>query len=211
MMTLLHRIKRSVRRPGFMTAALVAFGVSFVFYQQTNWPRALLLGFNAGALVYVVFIFFMMSTTHASAIKQRALLQLEGKWVALAISVTTAAVVLVALSMELHGAKNKSPWDVALAGSTILLAWLFVALVFAQEYAHSYYMAGAGLVFPGIEEPDYWDVTYFSTVLSMTCQTSDVAITTRPLRRMVLLHSVIAFFFNVIILAITVNVVAGLL
>lgn len=211
MMTLLHRIQRSVRRPGFMTAAIVAFGVSFVFYQQTNWPRSLLLGFNAGALVYVAIIVYMMSTTHASAIKQRALLQLEGKWMALAISVTTAAVVLVALSMELHGAKNKSPWDVALAGSTILLAWLFVALVFAQEYAHSYYMAGAGLVFPGIEEPDYWDVAYFSAVLNMTCQTSDVAITTRPLRRMALLHSVIAFFFNVIILAITVNVVAGLL
>jgi uncharacterized membrane protein len=92
-----------------------------------------------------------------------------------------------------------------------LLAWLFVALVFAQEYAHSYYMAGKGLEFPGEPEPDYWDVTYFSLVLNMTCQTSDVAITTRPMRRLVLLHSVIAFFFNVIILAITVNVVAGLL
>ena len=120
-------------------------------------------------------------------------------------------VVLVALSLELHGAKSKSMWDVALAGSSILLAWLFVALVFAQEYAHSYYMADKGLVFPGEPEPDYWDVTYFSLVLNMTCQTSDVTITTRPMRRLVLLHSVIAFFFNVIILAITVNVVAGLL
>lgn len=211
MSTLFHRIQRSVRRPGFMAAALVAIGVFFAFYQQTNLPRSFLLGFNAGALLYVVFIFYMMSTTHASAIKQRALLQLEGKWMALAISIVTAASVLVALSLELHAARDKSPWDVALAGSTILLAWLFVALVFAQEYAHSYYMAGTGLVFPGKEEPDYWDVAYFSAVLNMTCQTSDVSITTRPLRRMVLLHSVIAFFFNVIILAITVNVVAGLL
>jgi uncharacterized membrane protein len=113
--------------------------------------------------------------------------------------------------MELHGAKNKSIWDVALAGSTILLTWFFVALVFAQEYAHSFYMAGTGLGFPGTPEPDYWDVTYFSVVLNMACQTSDVTITTRPMRRLVLLHSVIAFFFNVIILAITVNVVAGLL
>jgi uncharacterized membrane protein len=211
MTTLLHRIKRSIRRPGFMLAAVVAVGVFLFFYQQTNWPRSLLLGFNAGALLYVVFIFFMMSTTHASAIKQRALLQLEGKWTALAISVVTAGVVLVALSLELHDAKHKSLWDVVLAGSTILLVWLFMALVFAQEYAHSYYMAGTGLVFPGKEEPDYWDVAYFSAVLNMTSQTSDVVVNARPMRHIVLLHSVIAFFFNVIILAITVNVLAGLL
>jgi uncharacterized membrane protein len=189
--------------------------VFVTFSQQSNLSRALLLGFNTGALFYVALAFYMMSTTHASAIKQRAIHQQEGKWTALAVSIVTAIVVLVALSLELRGAKNKSMWDLALAGSSILLAWLFVSLVFAQEYAHSYYMAGKGLDFPGESdtesEPDYWDVTYFSLVLNMTCQTSDVAITTRPMRRLVLLHSVIAFFFNVIILAITVNVAAGLL
>jgi uncharacterized membrane protein len=200
-----------IRRPGYWTAALLAVAVFAAFAQQTNIPRSLLLGFNAGALFYVAYAFYIMSTTHASAIKQRAIHQEEGKWLALLISIVVAGVVLVALSLELRGAKSKSMWDVALAGSTILLTWFFVALVFAQEYAHSYYMAGKGLDFPGESEPDYWDVTYFSLVLNMTCQTSDVAITTRPMRRLVLLHSVIAFFFNVIILAITVNVVAGLL
>jgi uncharacterized membrane protein len=208
-------LQRTIRRPGYWAAALLAVVVFVAFAQQTNVPRALLLGFNTGALFYVALAFYMMSTTHASAIKQRAIHQEEGKWTALAVSIVTAMVVLVALSLELRGAKSKSMWDVALAGSSILLAWLFVALVFAQEYAHSYYMAGKGLDFPGKSEPecepDYWDVTYFSLVLNMTCQTSDVAITTRPMRRLVLLQSVIAFFFNVIILAITVNVVAGLL
>ena len=204
-------LQRTIRRPGYWAAALLAVGVFAAFAQQTNLPRALLLGFNTGALFYVAVAFYMMSTTHASAIKQGAIHQQEGKWTALAVSIVTAVVVLVALSLELRGAKSKSMWDVALAGSSILLAWLFMALVFAQEYAHSYYMAGQGLDFPGEPEPDYWDVTYFSLVLNMTCQTSDVAITTRPMRRLVLLQSVIAFFFNVIILAITVNVVAGLL
>lgn len=190
---------------------MLAIGVFLAFAQQTNLPRSLLLGFNVGAFFYVAYAFYLMSTTHPSAIKQRAIHQEEGKWTALAVSIITAMVVLVALSLELRGAKSKSMWDVALAGSSILLAWLFVALVFAQEYAHSYYMVGKGLDFPGEPEPDYWDVTYFSLVLNMTCQTSDVAINTRPMRRLVLLHSVIAFFFNVIILAITVNVGAGLL
>ena len=190
---------------------MLAIAVFLAVVQQASIQRALLLGFNTGALFYVAYAFYMMSTTHASAIKQRAIHQEAGKWTALAVSIVTAMVVLVALSLELRGAKSKSMWDVALAGSSILLAWLFMALVFAQEYAHSYYMAGTGLDFPGEPEPDYWDVTYFSLVLNMTCQTSDVAITTRLMRRLVLLHSVIAFFFNVIILAITVNVVAGLL
>lgn len=211
MTALIHRLKRSIRRPGFTTAALLALAVFFVSLPQTNLPRSLLLGFNAGALLYVGFIIYMMSTTHASAIKQRALQQQDGKWTVLAISIVTAAVVLVALTIELHDVKNKAAWDVLLAGITILLAWLFLALVFAQEYAHSFYMADAGLEFPGDLEPDYWDFTYFSVVLNMTFQTSDVAITSRAIRRLVLLHSVIAFFFNVIILAITVNVVAGLL
>lgn len=206
-----HKLRHAIRRPGYWTAALLAVGVFAAFAQHTNMPRSLLLGFNAGAFFYVAYAFYLMSTTHASAIKQRAIHQEEGKWTALAISIVTAIVVLMALSLELRGVKSKSMWDVVLAGSSILLAWLFVALVFAQEYAHSYYMAGQGLDFPGEPEPDYWDVTYFSLVLNMTCQTSDVAITTRPMRRLVLLHSVIAFFFNVIILAITVNVGAGLL
>lgn len=206
-----RQLHHLIHRPVYWAAAVLAIGLFAVLAQHTNVPHAMLLGFNSGALFYVVFAFYMMSTTSASAIKQRAIHQQKGKWTALALSIVTAMVVLVALSLELHGAKTKSIWDVALAASTILLAWLFVALVFAQEYAHSYYIAGKGLEFPGEPEPDYWDVTYFSLVLNMTFQTSDVTINTRPMRRLVLLHSVIAFFFNVIILALTVNVVAGLL
>lgn len=211
MTTLIHRLKRSIRRPGLMTSAVLAVVVSFVLLPQTTWPHALLLGFDAGAFLYISYIVYMMSSTHASAIKQRALQQQDGKWTTLSISIVTSVVVLVALTIELHDVKNKAAWDVLLAGITILLAWLFLALVFAQEYAHSFYMVDTGLEFPGDLEPDYWDFTYFSVVLNMTFQTSDVAITSRTIRRLVLLHSVIAFFFNVIILAITVNVVAGLL
>ena len=112
---------------------------------------------------------------------------------------------------ELHAAKDKSLADIVLASSTIFLSWLFVAVVFAQQYAHSFYLTPGQLAFPGTETPDYLDFTYFSVVLSMCCQTSDVAITASPLRRLVMLHSIVAFFFNVIIIAITVNVVAGVL
>ena len=127
------------------------------------------------------------------------------------MSLCVAGVVLGALSNELHAAKNKSLGDIALASSSILLSWLFVAVIFAQQYAHSYFMKPGLLVFPGTDHPDYWDFTYFAVVLSMCCQTSDVAVSSSSMRRLVMLHSVVSFFFNVIIIAITVNVVAGVL
>ena len=83
--------------------------------------------------------------------------------------------------------------------------------MFAQQYAHSFYVKAGQLVFPGTEQPDYWDFTYFAVVLSMCCQTSDVAVSSSSMRRLVMLHGVVSFFFNVIIIAITVNVVAGVL
>jgi uncharacterized membrane protein len=99
------------------------------------------------------------------------------------------------------------------AGSSIVLTWLFINVMFALHYAHGFYgdygKPHQGLEFPGRENPDYWDFAYFSIVIGMTFQVSDVQITSRELRRVVLLHSVIAFFFNVFIIAVTVNIVAG--
>ena len=131
--------------------------------------------------------------------------------VVLLTSLSVAGTVIIALYSELHAAKDKSLGTIALASATILLAWLFVAIMFAQQYAHDFYTTSGQMVFPGTEHPNYWDFTYFAVVLSMCCQTSDVAVTSTRMRRLVILHSVVSFFFNVIIIAITVSVVAGAL
>ena len=92
--------------------------------------------------------------------------------------------------------------------------------IFALHYAHGYYgdadsssnyKPTRGLVFPGRPEPDYWDFLYFSFVVGMTFQVSDVQIEDHSLRRDVLSHGVLAFFFNVIIMALTINIIAGLI
>ena len=118
---------------------------------------------------------------------------------------------------------------------TIAISWIFVHTRFAALYAHFYYRATArteavepllkattaneenqenitgGLIFPGHEKfPDYWDFVYFSFVIGMTCQVADVGIAQHRLRRLVLLHGLIAFFFNTSILALVVNIIAGL-
>jgi uncharacterized membrane protein len=123
--------------------------------------------------------------------------------------------VLLALRDELHAGKAQATFSVAFAGLSIVLSWLFLATNFAQEYAHQYalnrHVNDGGLLFPGTPEPDYWDFMYFSLILSMACQTADVQITDGKMRRFALLHSVLAFFFNVGIISITINVLAGVL
>lgn len=99
------------------------------------------------------------------------------------------------------------------AAVSIVLSWLYLNMIFALHYAHGYYShrnaLHKGLDFPGKEDPDYWDFAYFALVLGMTFQVSDVQIVSRRMRRTALVHSVIAFFFNVFIIAISVNVAAG--
>ena len=132
--------------------------------------------------------------------------------------------ILLTIVFELHGIKDLPPdlagLRVALAAGTILLSWFFMNTIFALYYAHGYYgdadpssdyKPTGGLVFPGRPAPDYWDFLYFSFVVGMTFQVSDVQIEDHTLRRGVLAHGVLAFFFNVIIVALTINIVAGLI
>ena len=192
-----------------LTSAMVGMALFGLLLPTVPPSRAMLISFNVGAGMFLILMLVLMFRASVASMHRRAQIQDEGKWIVLMLSLCVAAVVLLALSRELHAAKEKSLGDIALASSTIFVAWMFVAVVFAQQYAHSYYLNAGQLSFPSTDSPDYLDFTYFSVVLSMCCQTSDVAITSSSFRRLVMLHSVISFFFNVIIIAITVNVVAG--
>ncbi len=109
--------------------------------------------------------------------------------------------------------------ELVLALASVLLGWLTLHTIVAMRYAHLYYARAAGggvgrdaggLVFPGTEEPVIWDFLYFSFVVGMTAQVSDVQVASPRLRRLTLAHGVASFFFNTIILALAVNVAAGL-
>ena len=135
-----------------------------------------------------------------------------------------ATAILFAIVFELHGIKDQpsasAGLHVLLAAATILLSWLFMNTIFALHYAHGYYGDAdpstkyepiGGLVFPRRHDLDYWDFMYFSFVVGMTFQVSDVQVEAHKLRREVLAHGVLAFFFNVVIVALTINIVAGLI
>ena len=177
--------------------------------------RAMLLAFDLGSAGYLGSIAWMMARSGPQAMARRAEQQVRGRWAVLVFSALVSGVVLLALRLELHAGHAGRPGDLPLAGASIVLSWLFFSVVFAQAYAHVDHLermrGQPALDFPGDKPPDYWDYLYFAVVLSMTFQTSDVEIRGRTLRHIALLHSVTAFFFNVFILALTVNVVAGLL
>ncbi|HWB58783.1 MAG TPA: DUF1345 domain-containing protein, partial [Chthoniobacteraceae bacterium] len=105
---------------------------------------------------------------------------------------------------------------ILLSVATVVCSWTLVHTVFALRYAHAYYIRsgnphGSGLDFPGEKAPDYLDFAYFSFIIGMTFQVSDVQITSRSIRRLALIHSVVSFAFNMVILALTVNIISGLL
>ena len=200
-----------IRRPRLLLSGIIGALIfaGLVSYEPPAFAG--LIAFNVSATLFLVLIGILTTRANTVSMRHRARIQADNKWVVLLASLSVAAVVIIALYSELHAAKDKSLGTILLASSTILVAWLFVATMFAQQYAHDFYMTPGQMIFPGTEHPNYWDFTYFAVVLSMCCQTSDVAVTSTNMRRLVMLHSVVSFFFNVIIIAITVSVVAGVL
>lgn len=179
--------------------------------------RSILFAFDMAALVFLGTVFWMFAHSDTRSMRARAAAEDSGHWTFLFSSIGVSIVVLVALFAELH-ASGKGDWiEIALAACSLVLSWLFMNTMFALHYAHGFYTGlgdhdkhdRKGLEFPGTDEPDYWDFMYFSIVLGMTFQVSDVQIRARHLRRLALLHGIIAFFFNVVILALSVNLIAG--
>jgi uncharacterized membrane protein len=182
----------------------------------TSWrrPTCILVGWDGGVALYLTLIFWIMARSSIERIRQRACVEDEGAMVLLMLTTASAVASLAAVMSELGHAP--SAYQVALGAVTILLSWTFMHVIFALHYAHEYYGEGGdarigGLEFPGNEEPDYWDFLYYSLVVAMTAQVSDVQISSKTLRRLTAVHGVIAFFFNVIVLALTVNIVSTMM
>jgi uncharacterized membrane protein len=221
-------VQRGIRivraRPRLFLAILVGVGIAVLLPAEWRAVTRALAGWDTALGVYLVLAARLMRGCNAHHIRLRAAVQDEGRVTILVLVVASALASLVAILAELSGA-NREPAQLALAGVTILLSWTFMHTIFALHYAHEYYggktsdkaadepaaktAKGSGLSFPGEETPDYWDFVYFSFVIGMTSQVSDVAVTSRPLRRLVTAHGVVSFFFNVTLLALMVNIAAG--
>ena len=206
-----HRLHRYPRLSA-CTAIFLVLVIAFVVGGLSP-VLGLLLAFDIAALIFLGATLHMILGADGRSLRQRARKEDQSYWGFLLSSAAVAVIALVALAIELHASRNGGLLEVVLAASSLLLSWLFLNTIFALHYAHEYYGEGggkgSGLEFPGTREPDYWDFFYFAFVIGMTFQVSDVQISEREIRRVALAHAVIAFFFNVIIIALSVNVVAS--
>jgi len=179
-----------------------------------------LLTWDVGAGLYLTLAWIMMSRASVDHMRWRARLQDDGAAVVLTLTVAAALASLAAIVAELSGLKSLPPLrqglHLGVVAFTFASSWLLVHTSFALHYAHAYYVeharsGTAPLDFPCQEAPVYMDFLYFSIVIGMTSQTADVAIASTRLRRLVMAHGIIAFAFNTTLLALTINIAAGLL
>ena len=202
-------------RPRLFATSAVGIAAALVLTALTGWRPVMggLVGWDIGAGLYVILALEMMARADVHQIRRRAAGQDEGAIVILVLTVAAALASLLAivalLGTSAGGAAPRRPGELILATITIVLSWAFIHTIFALHYAHEFYAASGvrGLAFPGGEkEPDYWDFVYFSFVIGMTAQVSDVGITDKVIRRTATVHGIISFVFNTALIALMVNI-----
>lgn len=209
-------------RPRFYLATVAALAILVLLPPKVSSHVRDACAWVAGGLVYLVFSVRTMWACPAEIIIKRAARNDDSAMVILTIiliAICASFASIVGLLGEAKTAAQHSKWFyLALAAATIVISWSVMQVAFTLHYAHDYYRpsisqpnAKQGLLFPGDENPDYWDFLYFATSIGATSQTSDVAIRTRSLRRLATLHAVLSFFFNAAVLALMINLAAGLI
>ncbi len=206
-----------------LVSILVAGIVAILLPPQLHWSARFLCIWDAGMLCFLGWSLWLMLHATAETMQRNAQRQDPGRWVILSLITAAACISILAIVFLLQNTKGAPTHililHVTLSATTIIGSWLLVHTIFASHYARLYYQEGRnlqeckdeGLDFPGDWQPDYWDFLYFSFVIGMTSQVSDVAIQSRSLRRLALLHGILSFFFNTTLLAMSINIVAGLI
>jgi uncharacterized membrane protein len=173
----------------------------------------LLFGWDALIAVYLVLVYTMMLCNDHQHIRRAAVMQDDGRFVILLVTATGAFASIAAIVSEL-GTAHRGVSELTVAIATIALSWAAVHTTFALHYAHDYYRhpKPGGLQFPSGDKEDhadYWDFVYFSFVIGMTAQVSDVGITDKTIRRTATAHGIVSFIYNTALLALTVNIAAS--
>ncbi|WP_076997314.1 DUF1345 domain-containing protein [Variovorax sp. KK3] len=199
-----------------LLGAAVGVGVSLLPWPLDGTTRGLL-GWCFGAATYLLPAWWLAEHSNADSTRARARSLDQPSALILATMVIVIAASMVAItvligkSQSLTGAHRVG--HITLGLLALAGAWLIIHTIYGFHYAHRYYQADGrrhpGLEFPGQEPPDYFDFLYYAFVIGMCAQVSDVQVRSREMRRITLVHSVLSFAFNMLVLALSINVVAG--
>jgi uncharacterized membrane protein len=200
-------------RPRTFISVLIGVVAFFLLPGSLRPVTRMLIGWDTFIAVYLALVYIMMGRCGLAHIKRNAILQDDGRFLILLVTALGAFASIAAIVFEL-GASQRSGPELSLATLTIVLSWAAVHTTFALHYAHDYYRGSkpGGLQFPSGDEhdhADYWDFVYFSFVIGMTAQVSDVGITDKTIRRTATVHGIISFVFNTALVALMVNIAAS--
>lgn len=178
--------------------------------------EAVVYGFNIAALAFILACLPLWREDRPEALRARGARDDGGRAVLLVISTAVLAAVVAALAVMVQTREALTMPDLLQVMATLLLAWLFVNLIYAHHYGHLYYDRAehgdaGGLEFPGRAAPIFSDFCYFAFCIGMTSAVSDVNITSQKMRRAVTLHGLLAFVFNLGVMALVINVLSGIL
>lgn len=204
-------------------AGLIAFVASM---QVPSRPVHVMITWLAYCLTSLTLSWITILTSHPGEVKREVHAQDSSRTLIFLFAVAAAIVSLFAILILLPGSQNESKTDltghILLSLGSVVSSWWLVHTTFTLRYAHLYYcdvendLKGknqnpGGLEFPNEKEPDYLDFTYFSYVIGMTFQVSDVQISSKRIRRLALMHGILSFAFNTAIVALSINIVSGLM
>jgi uncharacterized membrane protein len=209
-------------RPRLLISLLIAGIVTIFLPHSMYWTTRILCAWDVVMISFLGLTWRLMLQATPAMMQRLAFKEDEGR-LTISISIALAACIsLVAVASIPHEKGLPTVimmMNLGISIATIVGSWLLVHTIFTQHYAHIYYQGdktlderkSSGLDFPGEIEPDYWDFLYFSFVIGMTGQVSDVSVTSREMRQLSLLQGILSFFFNTTILAISINMIAGII
>ena len=214
---LLHRFVRS--RPHLIMALALGGIVALLLPAHLSVVTRSLIAWNAGVWPYLIGMMWVVMRADYRKVREIASKQDENAGLVLLVLSVASVLSLTAIVYELSQisqmSSNERALRYAFTALTVCGSWFLVGVLFCFHYAHIYYNASAvttPLKFPNERiEPDYWDFLYFSFTIAVAVQTSDVLVMTRAMRKLVLGHSVLNFFFNLVVLGLSINIAAGLI
>ncbi|MEA2896043.1 MAG: hypothetical protein QOJ84_1658 [Bradyrhizobium sp.] len=200
-------------RPRTFISIAIGIIAFFLLPPSLRLGTRLLLGWDIFIGFYLILVYTMVLPSGLAHIRRNAILQDDGRFLILLVTALGAFASIAAIVLELD-ARHRSTSELVLATVTIALSWTAVHTTFALHYAHEFYRGArpGGLDFPKgheDEDPDYWDFVYFSFVIGMTAQVSDVGVTNKTIRRTATAHGIISFVFNTALVALMVNIAAS--
>jgi uncharacterized membrane protein len=197
----------------FYCAALAGLALSLAA-RDLRWPLPPLVGGDVFFLIYLALMVRFALWITPDGLRRRAGVEDEGILVIILLALAAAVLSLAAIFVLLARKGPIDPWALSMAIASVPLGWSMLHTIAAFHYAHVYYATegedAGGLDFPGTKEPSAWDFLYFSFVIGMTAQVSDVTIHSAGMRRLVLGHSIVSFFYNTVLLALAVNLAVAL-